>query len=154
MGLSSVRPPHRAERRLAALFQFARNSHGADIHVLRPASSSIKTGVTSGWIGATSGPASVVRKLKTACTPPSGATLIPWLPLPFPPCAGENHQWPAFVTCKPRPKGLRPLVVVGLCKAGDRHQAATERFLEIGLPISAVSVAHVGMVAVARLRPE
>ena len=46
----------------------------------RAPSSSSRTGVASGWIGATSGLASVVRNEKTRCLPTSGTVFVPLSP--------------------------------------------------------------------------
>jgi hypothetical protein len=63
-------------------------SHGAmgaqkavdAIQIYRAPLSSSRTGLAFGWIGTTSGLASVVRKLKTKCLPTSGAAFVPLSP--------------------------------------------------------------------------
>ncbi len=109
-------------------------SHGAFIHISLSPSSSKRTGVASGWIGATSGLVWVVRKLKARCLPTTGMVLVPVSPshsrqIPAKNINGRLSFWATHVQIE---RG--PWLLLG--KAGHGHKATLLRLLELGLPIT------------------
>jgi hypothetical protein len=69
-----------------------------------------------------------------------GATVT----LELPPYTCKEHQRARLVAVEPSPYRARALVVIRFGEAGHPHKAAMFGLLEIGLPISAIGVAHVG----------